>query len=211
MFANSKILKNFIILEGLDGSGTTTQQTILKNFLQEKDIPYHLTSEPTTFSIGRLIRNILSTREHAEKSTLAYLFAADRNEHLHASGGMIEMCNQNRLVICDRYLFSSLAYQGCDLGMEYVWELNKNFPLPEILFYIDIDPLQAENRYASRAELEIYEKKETQKQVRANYNVILTELEKTPVQLYRIDATLPIEKISAEIWTKLSNLPIVKG
>ena len=209
MFDNSEVLEGFIVLEGLDGSGTTTQKEKLAKHLQQKNIPHYSTSEPTDNSIGKLIRNILAAKEPAERSTLARLFAADRNEHLYGSGGIIGNRAQGRLIICDRYLFSSLAYQGSDLSIEKIWELNKHFPLPEILFFLDISPGDAEERYRLRKDLDIYEKRELHEAVRRNYNTILSELQKSPVHVHCIDATLGAEKIFTELWTVLSSHPIV--
>lgn len=210
MFTHNKIVSNFIVLEGLDGSGTTTQKQMIASHLIRENIPCYLTSEPTNLSIGKFIRNILASKESVERSTLARLFAADRSEHLHGKSGILQACADNKLVICDRYLFSSLAYQGYDIGIEQVWELNKNFPLPGILFFLDIEPLEAEHRYETRSNLEIYENKAIQEEVGKNYTKILAELTKTSVEIHHINAMLPIEKVFTEIWKILSDHPIVK-
>ena len=210
MFSDNEIVKGFIVLEGLDGAGTTTQQKKLAEHLHRRNVPCYMTSEPTDSGIGKLIRNVLASKELVDRSTLARLFAADRNEHLYGQEGIMHHCAQGNVVICDRYFFSSLAYQGSDLGIEEVWELNKYFPLPEILFFLDIYPEDAENRYKSRKNLEIYEKKELQEQVRKNYNQVFSELSKTSVNFHRIDATQEVEEIFTELWRVLSSHPIVK-
>ena len=211
MFSKNKILPGFIVLEGLDGSGTTTQQRKLKQVLRQKGVSYYSTSEPTNNSIGKLISDILSAKHIVEKKTLAHLFAADRYEHLHGTHGILNETAAGKLIVCTRYLFSSLAYQGADLGIEAVWELNKHFPLPEILFFLDTSPKEAENRYKSRETLDIYEKLEVHEQVRVLYKHIFSELANSAVRFYRIDASQEVEKVFTEIWGIVSEHPIVKG
>ncbi len=121
MFGNSRILSNFLVFEGLDGSGTTTQLGILEEELSRREIPHLISAEPTTSPIGQLIREALSGRLVLERDTLARLFAADRAEHLFGKHGMVPRSEAGELVICDRYLFSSLAYQGSEIGLERVW------------------------------------------------------------------------------------------
>ena len=78
------ILENFIVLEGLDGSGTTTQLEMLEERFKTLTIPFFSTFEPTKSGTGELIREILKGKKKVHPDTIAFLFAADRNEHLHA-------------------------------------------------------------------------------------------------------------------------------
>ncbi len=210
LFCNSKILNGFIVFEGLDGAGTSTQLKLLEKKLKLHEISARTTYEPTNGAIGKLIRNILSGKEPMEKSSLARLFSADRNEHLYGRNGIQELCESGELVICDRYLFSSLAYQGADIGMEKVYTLNAGFPLPEILFFFDVDPRSGEKRYRKRKRLEIYENRNSQEKVRTHYYKLLKELETSNVQLHIINSEKNIEEISRELWSILSAHPIVK-
>lgn len=210
MFGNSGLLKGLIVFEGLDGAGTTTQLRRLTARLSDNGSPFFTTFEPTDGSIGQVIRRALGGKENLQRETLARLFAADRCEHLQGSKGMIEQVEQGNLVITDRYLFSSLAYQGLDLGMERVWEFNRDFPLPEIVFFFDIPPEDGERRYSQRKHLEIYETLSTQQKVRVNYLEILSQLGSTACQVVTIDSTKSIDKISDQVWSIVSGHPIVK-
>ena len=112
------VLKNFIVFEGIDGAGTTTQQRLLKERLQSQfpHIGCHSTAEPTSGPTGTFLRSVLRGEVQVSPRTAAYLFAADRQEHLAATGGIEELCRNNTIVISDRYLFSSLAYQSAACG-----------------------------------------------------------------------------------------------
>lgn len=210
MFGNSRILSNFLVFEGLDGSGTTTQLGILEEELSRREIPHLISAEPTTSPIGQLIREALSGRLVLERDTLARLFAADRAEHLFGKHGMVPRSEAGELVICDRYLFSSLAYQGSEIGLERVWNYNRDFPLPETIIFLDIPPEDGHRRYSEREHREIYEKLELQREIRSIYFSVFESLATLNVDLHIIDSRRSIAEISAEVWRIISNLPIVK-
>ncbi len=131
-----KILKNFYCIEGIDGSGKTSITNKLKTLCNDES-RYYFTKEPSNGIIGKMIKEQLMNFENPLKeSTFAYLYAGDRHDHLYKKGGILEILNtKTKKIITDRYLFSSIAYQG-NLG----YELNKNFPLPEKVFFIETDP-----------------------------------------------------------------------
>ena len=139
-----------------------------------------------------------------DEKTNSFLFAADRAEHLYGKNGIIEQINNGKTVISDRYLFSSLAYQSISCGEELPKLLNSTFPLPEILFFFEIDPEISLKRVDSRNEKkEIYEKIETQKKIAMEYEKIISEYENSNpscgMKIIRIDATKSIEEISDTI------------
>jgi len=141
-----EILKNFVVFEGLDGSGTTTQIGILEDFFQKNrsSLPlFYKTFEPTNGSIGKIIRSALRKEIVLAPKTIAMLFAADRNEHIYGPEGIAERCGRGELVVSDRYLPSSLVYQGITCGDGFAELLNRDFPGPELLLFFDIDPEQA--------------------------------------------------------------------
>jgi dTMP kinase len=208
----SAILRNFIVIEGLDGSGTTTQLRLLTASLTSHGVPVEPTCEPTGGPVGRLIRDILGKRETVEPATLARLFAADRAEHLEAPGhGIRALLAAGRLVLCDRYLFSSLAYQSLDVDFDVVHSLNEHFPLPEILIYIDTPVAVCAERRRSRETEELFEEIQVQERVARGYERALELFSDSPMRIERLDGLLPSEKIRDRIWTILSALPIVKG
>ena len=194
------ILKNFIVFEGIDGAGTSTQ---IKKICEKNPQKFFQTAEPTSLETGKFLRRMLGGEFSVDEKTNSFLFAADRAEHLYSKNGIIEQINNGKTVISDRYLFSSLAYQSISCGEELPKLLNSTFPLPEILFFFEIDPEISLKRVDSRNEKkEIYEKIETQKKIAMEYEKIISEYENNPsctMKIIRIDATKSIEEISETI------------
>ena len=194
------ILKNFIVFEGIDGAGTSTQ---IKKICERNPQKFFQTAEPTSLETGKFLRRMLGGEFSVDEKTNSFLFAADRAEHLYGKNGIIEQINNGKTVISDRYLFSSLAYQSISCGEELPKLLNSTFPLPEILFFFEIDPEISLKRVDSRNEKkEIYEKIETQKKIAMEYEKIISEYENNPscgMKIIRIDAAKSIEEISDTI------------
>ena len=194
------ILKNFIVFEGIDGAGTSTQ---INRICGKNPQKFFQTAEPTSLETGRFLRKMLGGEFSVDEKTNSFLFAADRAEHLYGKNGIIEQLNNGKTVISDRYLFSSLAYQSISCGEELPKLLNSTFPLPEILFFFEIDPEISLKRVDSRNEKkEIYEKIETQKKIALEYEKIISEYENNPscgMKIIRIDAAKSIEEISDTI------------
>ena len=225
-----EIIDNFAVLEGPDGSGTTTQLNILEAFfhqgrisnpdklvvaesgpgyLQRDSLPaFYKTFEPTDGIIGRIIRSGLRKEADLKPETIAMLFAADRNEHLFGSGGIIERCKRGELVISDRYVPSSLVYQGITCGDDVPAVLNKSFPGPELLIYLDIDPEIAQKRMTGRDFKEIYEYLDFQVEVRRRYKALLPQLQANSIRVEIIDASPPPEEVAREVWRSISKMPI---
>lgn len=208
------ILRNFIVFEGIDGTGTTTQIERLKDHYTleygNTPAPVQFTCEPTSGEIGKLIRRALRKDISFTPDTMARLFAADRGEHLYGENGIVSLINSGKAVYSDRYLFSSLAYQGLEGNSQLPHVLNKEYPLPEYLFFFDIDPDIAMDRVEKRAQgLEIYEKREFQKMVRMRYLDIIQKFEQNEpsMKVIRIDASSPIDIIAEKIWSIARNLP----
>jgi dTMP kinase len=176
VFEEFQILPNFVVIEGIDGAGTTTQNQLLDQALSQASIPHSITAEPTTGPIGKLIRSVLNSNYALDPGTTAHLFAADRWEHIYGAKGIKNQCDNGDWVISDRYLFSSLAYQGLLTDSHLVWELNKKFPLPEYLIFIDTPEEVGSHRRSLRTEREIYEQDEFQAQVAQRYRSIFHEL-----------------------------------
>lgn len=197
------ILENFIVFEGIDGAGTSTQ---IKKIVESNPEKYVATAEPTKGPTGLFLRKMLGGEFHVDEKTNAYLFAADRCEHIYGKDGVLEMLNQGKTVVSDRYFFSSLAYQSVSCGKDLPKLLNSPFPLPEYLFYFDINPEISLARVNSRNEKkEIYEQIEIQKKTAALYEEVISEYEKDPqgMKIIRVDATKSIEEITEFIKSKL--------
>jgi dTMP kinase len=144
-----------------------------------------------------------------QADTLARLFAADRGEHVYANGGIYERCRKGELVVCDRYVLSSLVYQGIECGDELPFSLNSSFPAPQLLVFFDIEPQIAQQRMGSRPSLEIYEHLDFQKKVRDKYLSLLGWYSKNGVRVEMIDASQTVEKVTEDVWSVLAKLPII--
>jgi dTMP kinase len=202
------ILPNFIVFEGGDGSGTTTQlhrlgKKAAENGLGSRFFP---SFEPTNSPLGTMIRSALSGETELLSETLALLFAADRNEHLYGRDGIVFHCQNNIITACDRYVPSSLVYQGIACGIELPRLLNRHFPAPELLFYFDIEPEQALERIRNRAAHEIFEYREFQEKVRKGYRELLPSYEEAGTRVIVLDASLPIEELGETIWSAVKPL-----
>ncbi|MCR5763502.1 MAG: dTMP kinase [Treponema sp.] len=217
------ILKNFIVFEGIDGSGTSTQIEILKN--KPEASKFFFTAEPTKSATGQFLRKILKGDIPVTNETAAYLFAADRNEHINGQlctqdntliTGVSKACNEGNIIISDRYFFSSLAYQSISCNSEIPRTVNSFFPLPELLFYFDITPDISLKRINERSFKEIYEKEEFLNKTVKAYKSVLKEYQNPDknkgMKIIIIDATETKEEISNLIWKEIQNsieLPIL--
>lgn len=190
----------FIAFEGLDGSGSSTQSRLLAQRLEKNGKPSLLTKEPTSDThIGKLIREILQHKWSASPEGLQLLFSADRAEHL--KNEIEPALDGGQVVITDRYLFSTLAYGGMSVDMEWLKFLNKNFRLPDITFLFKLDPEECIKRIAGRgSDYELFEKAEKLAKIWENYEKIAEEFSNIQV----IDASQSIEEIAEEIWGMVS-------
>ena len=199
------LLKNFIVFEGIDGAGTSTQ---IKKLEESNTYKYIATAEPTKDETGKFLRRMLAGDFSVDEKTNAYLFAADRCQHIYGKYGVIETINSGKTVVSDRYFFSSMAYQAIFCGPELPELLNSPFPLPEYLFFFDINPEISLGRVDSRNEKkEIYEKLDLQKKIAAEYEKIISKYEagsaESGMKIIRVDATKSIEEIAEFIKSKL--------
>ncbi|MCD6396935.1 MAG: dTMP kinase [Spirochaetaceae bacterium] len=207
--AKNEIIKNFIVFEGLDGAGTTTQTELLDNRFKQFNIPCKSGCEPTRGFIGKTIRQVLSGDRKVASGTIAKLFVSDRHEHIYnPTDGILSLCEAGNYVISDRYLFSSLAYQSLDYGFENVMALNKDYPLPEHLFFLDAPPEICQQRLRSRESLEIYENNELQEKILKNYRKSLELYSNSGMFIHILDGTLNKFELEKIIWSKVYPSPI---
>lgn len=198
------VLKDFIVFEGIDGAGTSTQ---IKRLVERNPEKYFATAEPTDRPTGLFLRKMLAGDFSVDEKTNAYLFAADRCEHIYGKNGVIEQIQKGKIVISDRYFFSSLAYQSVACGKELPKLINSPFPLPEYLFFFEIDPKISLARVNQRNEKkEIYEKIELQEKIAKLYDQVISEYEAKPqgMKIFRLDASKSIEEVENDIVKQLT-------
>ena len=197
-----------IVLEGIDGSGTSTQAKLLYEALQKRNYPVELTSEPSDGAIGNLIRDYLKGEQvFSERNlgahSLALLFAADRLDHLGSR--ILPWLMRGKVVVSDRYLLSSLAYQSLDCDLEWIKIINREAPPPDLTILLDL-PVEISLKRVSQRQLwpELFEKAEIQKRVRENYLRLARELY-SDQRIVVIDADKSIEEIGAQILKEALN------
>jgi len=197
-------MKNlFLALEGIDGSGKSTQAKMLADALTLQGHKVYITNEPTSGPIGKIIRDIFSHRMAGDQHTIAALFAADRLEHiLNQKDGILKKLSEGYTVITDRYYFSSYAYHSVHVDMDWVIQMNAQAARllrPDLNIYIDISPEQSMQRIQkNRESVEMYETLENQKKVYAMYKKAF-ELEEHAEKIFRVNGNQPSERISMEI------------
>ncbi len=199
-----------MVFEGIDGSGKTTQiqQTHLR--LEKENYSVSSTFEPTEGPIGRLIRQMLAGRVETDQRTIASLFAADRTDHLvNREKGVKAMVDQGRVVLCDRYYFSSYAYHAPYVGMDWVIQanaLNAGILRPDATLFIDVDPdVCFERIRANRDSFDLYEKIDILKQVRDHYFLAFEKL-KGQEKVILIDGNDTPAKVGQKIWEQIQHL-----
>lgn len=168
----------FIVFEGIDGSGTSTQANLLKEYYIAQNHQAILSPEPTNGVIGKLIRQAMQIPiipiQNKKKfdEQMAYLFAADRHSHIYNDvDGVLKLTQQDNChVITTRYYFSSLAY-NCNTPeeFEFVSQLNARFPQPDLVIYLDIPVHVSLDRLTERHQREVYENEEKLSYVRDNF------------------------------------------
>jgi dTMP kinase len=164
----------FIALEGIDGSGKSTQVKMLAETLSNAGHKVYTTFEPTKSDMGVMIRDIFSGKTEADQGTIAALFLADRFNHiLNKTDGLLKKMEEGYTVITDRYYFSSYAYHSVHMPMNWVIAMNKpcaELLRPDITVYIDILPEVSMNRInENRESTELYETLENLTAVRNKY------------------------------------------
>ncbi|MGE5187658.1 MAG: dTMP kinase [Betaproteobacteria bacterium] len=188
----------FIVIEGLDGSGKTTQTHILAQKLSKNYI-VNLTAEPSRGKIGTFIRQCcLYEDKRLPTEAEALLFAADRIEHLQKE--IKPALDQGKIVICDRYTYSSLAYQGsAGLSLDWIKTINARALQPDFAIFIDVPPEKVLERLQRKKS--VMETLETQQKVREVY---LKYVEKG--ELYAIDGNKPKDVVAEAINNKVLQL-----
>ncbi|MGC9200928.1 MAG: dTMP kinase [Candidatus Aenigmatarchaeota archaeon] len=184
----------FIVFEGIDGAGLTTQANLLENYLKSKGYDVILTKEPTNNLIGGLIRAALKKEWITSNKTLQLLFSADRAHHLERE--IIPALEKGKIVISDRYFLSTIAYGMIEVEKDWLKALNSKFLIPDIIFIFDLPVEIALERIGkSRFGFELFEEKGKLEKIRRNF----IELSKEYNNCFIIDASKSIEEVHENI------------
>jgi dTMP kinase len=206
----TQINNRLIVFEGIDGSGKSTQAKLLADQLIAEGCKVYSTFEPTKSRIGSIIRDIFTHKMEADHQTIAALFLADRLDHIqNKETGMLKKLEEGYTVICDRYYFSSYAYHGVHVDIDWVIQANSlcaSLLRPAMNIFIDVLPQVAMQRInTNRDSVEIYETLENLTNVREKY-VEAFEKQKHAEQICIIDGNRTEEAIAANVWAEVKKL-----
>ena len=186
----------FIVFEGIDGAGKTTQLELAEKAFADAGIPLFRTAEPTSGETGKLLRKALSGKLQKTPAELALLFTLDRAEH---NKEIERALADGKTVLCDRYYYSTIAYQGNATDPEWVKRMNLDCPeirTPDLCIFLDLSPDESIRRISARGEAaEIYETKAQLTKIRENF---LNTLKALP-NVHIIDASGSPEEVHGKI------------
>ena len=197
----------FIAFEGGDGVGKTTQSTRLVNYLKEKGHDTIYTKEPGGYSkdIRQIILDLIARKE--EESRIALLFTAERM--LHNVYKIEPALEEGKIVVSDRYFYSTVAYQGTSVPMQDVLRLNLEagkVRIPDIVIYIDLSPEEAVRRAKVRGKTIRYEEVEFQEKFRENFRKLL----ETRPEMRIIDGRGSREEVFARVLEVLKSAGLIE-
>ncbi len=198
----------FIVFEGIDGSGLSTQAALLAEWLLGKGHPVYLTKEPSAGPAGSQIRLALAGRlvsrpgpgapAGLDPRAMALLFAADRMDHL--AGEIEPLLEAGTHVVCDRYVLSSLAYQGAEVDPAWVQAINAGARPADLTVLLRVPPQVALARIRrARPRAELYENGERLGRVLDNYERLARELAGSGQRIAVLDGTLPVDAVHREV------------
>ncbi len=196
-------MSKLIVLEGLDGAGTTSQARRLADALAARGRSAHVTREPSDGPIGRLIREML-TGGHAipgasiSQATFGLLFAADRLDHVQRE--VEPALAAGHVVISDRWYHSSLAYQGTGAERDWIRALNGRARKPDLTVFLRVRAaVAAERRVAAGRTQELFEDLPMQERVAAGYEAVLAELADAGEAITILDGEQPLDAVTEAI------------
>jgi dTMP kinase len=199
----------FIVIEGLDGCGKTTQIRLLAAKLEALGIPCFATRQPSDNPVGKLMRTATDGLEPLENETMALLVAADRYQHVFSE--VLPALEAGKIVLCDRYYYSSFAFQGIDTGaflrVAAYNGLVMAYAKPDITIFIDTTPEECMRRIQTGRDYSgLYDSVEQLSAVRERYMAIFDQL-KDSENIAIINGNASESEIAAEIF-KLLNISI---
>lgn len=194
----------FIVFEGLDGSGGTTQLRLLAAALRARGRHVVETGEPSRGPVGRLIREQLRGGELAD-GVLPYLFAADRRDHVDRV--IAPGVAAGQVVLSDRHFLSSLAYQAPAVGLDTAWRLNEAFRAPDLVLMLDAPVEVCLARVLARGQArERFETAERLAAVAAAYEAAIARCRERGDRIARIDARASVEDVHRVVLAEVGAL-----
>ncbi len=208
--SQSKQRGRFIVFEGIDGAGKTTQINLLKQHLIAHGRRVYSTAEPTESVTGGLLRDALGGISHRSPAEMAALFVLDRIFHnSNPVSGIEKMLADGLDVICDRYYYSSLAYQGSETDPTWVKDMNLGCPeirRPDICIFLDLTPEESMARIEQgRVTQEIYETRERLEKVRNQFYAAFRTLGEGE-NIQTINASRPVEVVAKDIFEAVDRI-----
>ncbi len=202
----------FIVIEGIDGSGKSTQISLLAKKLAENGRKVYTTAEPTVSLTGGMLRDALRGVTKHTTCEIAAMFLLDRIAHnVNPVNGIEKFLASGVDVICDRYYYSSLAYQGSETDFDWVLDMNLNCPeirKPDLCIFLDLEPEKSLERIGkNRMVTEIYEESERLTRYRKRYFEIFEMLKFTD-NIAIIDTDKSIDAVAKEVYAKVDELEI---
>ena len=199
-----------IVIEGLDGAGTTTQVRMLHARLS-RTCSVYVTYEPSEGPVGLLIRAALEHRVRVDDATLAALFAADRMDHLYhttGQGGIAAHLARGDHVLTDRYHLSSLAYQGMSLEWGWIWDMHARCIRPDLTLFVDVPVAVCLERIAQgRGEhFDLFENQGALTRARESYLRSIERLRERGETIAVVDGDATPDEVHARIWTHVEPL-----
>ncbi|MEZ4398683.1 MAG: dTMP kinase [Kofleriaceae bacterium] len=203
-------MSKLIVLEGLDGAGTTTQARRPADALRAQGRAVHVTREPSDGPIGTLLRAMLTgahalTGEAIDQRTFGLLFAADRMDHVQREVG--PALAAGAVVISDRWYHSSLAYQGTGAARAWIAACNQHARPPDLTVFLRVKAeVAAARRAAAGRTEELFEAIAMQRQVADGYDEVMAKLAFGGERIETIDGEAPLDTVTAEILTAVTRV-----
>jgi len=199
-----------IVLEGLDGAGTTTQARNLIDALTARGRKAHLTREPSDGPVGRLLRALLAGEHEIpgaalDQATFGLLFAADRMDHLQRE--VEPALAAGAIVVSDRWYHSSLAYQGTGADRAWIRVLNQRARVPDLTVFLRVRAeVAAARRVAAGRAQELFEDLPMQQRVAAGYEAVLADLGAGGERIALLDGESTPDEVAAAIATAVDGV-----
>ena len=197
-------MAEFIVIEGLDGTGKTTQIGLLANTLESRGKKTVTTAEPTDLPSGKLLRRVLSGEVPSSPWSTAALFLADRIQHNCAEGGIGDSLKNGLTVISDRYYYSTFAYQGSETDLKWTMDIHYSCPLvrrPDLVIFLTMgvdECLKRINANSPADAIEIYENAEALSRTKSLFEKVFDEIKERENVVF-VDASGSVEEVHERI------------